>query len=320
MPLLLTRQEVEPLIDLAKAIELTEAAYRQQSLGETVAHAPYHLNLGGEKALRVVSGALLGARNKAVLRAGPSYGLGGNRMYALLFDTETGELLSVMGYPFGTLRTAATIALAARHMAREDSKTMGLFGIGRSALHLLKGLLSARPLREVRVFSRDTERRKDFCQWATEALQIDITPAAKAEEAVRGMDIVLTATNSLSPVLSEEWVEPGLHISSMGKPSELAAGIFQRADRIVVGSKPHERNYHDRSAALPLLQLVEEGKLPWETIGELGDLVSGQFSGRAHPKEITIFRESQGGFGDAAFAAWVYGEAIRKGLGRELVL
>ncbi|HEU4339930.1 MAG TPA: ornithine cyclodeaminase family protein [Candidatus Binatia bacterium] len=320
MALLLTRQEVEPLIDLAKAIELTEAAYRQQSLGQAVAHAPYHLNLGGEKALRVVSGALLGARNKAVLRAGPSYGLGGNRMYALLFDTETGELLSVMGYPFGTLRTSATIALAARHMAREYSKRMGLFGIGRSALHLLKGLLSVRPLGEVTVFSRDDERRKDFCLRAAQALQLQIRPAQKAEEAVRGMDIVLTATNSLSPVLSEEWVEPGLHISSMGKPSELAAGIFERADRIVVGSKLHEENYHDRSAPLPLLQLVEEGKLTWERIGELGDLVSGRFSGRAHPNEITVFRESQGGFGDAAFAAWVYGEAIRKGLGRELVL
>lgn len=320
MPLLLTRQEVEPLIDLAKAVELTETAFRQQSLGELSAHAPYHLNLGGDKALRVVSGALLGARNKAVLRAGPSYGLGGNRMYALLFDTETGELLSVMGYPFGTLRTSATIALAARHMARGNSQRMGLFGIGRSALSLLKGLISVRPVSEVRVFSRDTERRIDFCQSATQALQMDITPAANAEEAVRGMDIVLTATNSLSPVLSEEWVEPGTHISSMGKPSELGAGIFQRADRIVVGSKLHEQNYHDRSAPLPLLQLVRERKLTWQKIAEVGDLVSGRFSGRAHPSEITIFRESQGGFGDAAFAAWVYEEALRKGFGRELVL
>jgi ornithine cyclodeaminase/alanine dehydrogenase-like protein (mu-crystallin family) len=318
--LVLTRQEVEPLIDFAKAVELTEAAFRQQAAGETAPHAPYHINLGGEKALRVVSGALLGARNRVVLRAGPSYGLGGNRMYALLFDTGTGELLCVMGYPFGTLRTSATIAIAVRHMAREDSKKAGLFGIGRSALHLLRGLLSVCSLREVAVFSRDAERRKDFCRGAAQALQIDVRPAARAEEAVRGMDIVLTATNSLSPAFSEEWLEPGMHVSSMGRPPELAAGVFRRADRIVVGSRLHEENYHDRSMTLPLVQLVEEGKLAWEKITELGDLVSGRFSGRERPEEITVFRESQGGFGDAAFAAWVYEEAVKKGLGRELGL
>jgi ornithine cyclodeaminase/alanine dehydrogenase-like protein (mu-crystallin family) len=71
---------------------------------------------------------------------------------------------------------------------------------------------------------------------------------------------------------------------------------------------------------LPLLQLVAEGKLAWKNIPEAGDLVTGRFSGRSDPREITIFRESQGGFGDAAFAAWVYQEARKKGLGRELEL
>jgi alanine dehydrogenase len=320
MPLLLTRQEVEPLLDLAKAIELTQAAFRQQSSGETATHAPYHLHLGGEKALRVVSGALLGGRSRAVLRAGPSYGLGGNRMYALLFDTDTGELLSIMGYPFGTMRTSATIALAVGNMARKDSTKAGLFGIGRSALHLLKGLLSVVPLRQVTVFSRDSERRKQFCQKAVQALGIEIRSAEQAEEAVREMDIVLAATNSLSAAFSDLWIEPGLHISSMGKPTELSQRVFQRADRIVVGSKVHERNYHDQSVPPPLLQLVAEGKLAWENIAELGELVSGSFSGRSDPREVTIFRESQGGFGDAALAAWVYEEARKQGLGRELEL
>jgi ornithine cyclodeaminase/alanine dehydrogenase-like protein (mu-crystallin family) len=187
-------------------------------------------------------------------------------------------------------------------------------------LHLLKGLRSARPLREILVFSRDAEGRKDFCRSAAEALQIDVRPAARAEEAVRGMDIVLTATNSLAPAFSEEWLEPGMHISSMGRPPELAPGVFQRADRIVVGSRLHERNYHDRSMALPLLQLVDEGKLTWEKVPELGDLVTGRCSGRDCLDDITVFRESQGGFGDVAFAAWVYEEALKKGLGRELEL
>ncbi len=320
MPLLLTRQEVEPLIDLARAIEMTEAVFQQQARGEVAAHAPYHIELGGEKALRVVSGALLGTNNKAVLRAGPSYGLGGNRMYALLFDAREGDLLSVMGYPFGTLRTAATVALAVRYMARKDARRVGIFGVGRNALGLLKGIASVRSLDKVVVFSRDSQRRKDFSHTTAQSLKIEVRPAATAEEAVQGMDIVLTATNSLSPVFAESRVEPGMHISSMGKPTELDWRIFQKADRIVVGSKHHEQNYHDRSAPLPLLQLTDERKLTWDEIHELGDLVAGRVPGRADQNEITVFRESQGGFGDVAFTAWVYEEALRKGLGREVTL
>jgi ornithine cyclodeaminase/alanine dehydrogenase-like protein (mu-crystallin family) len=114
MPLILSREQVQPLLSLSKAIELTEDAFKQQANGQVVPHAPYHIPVNGHSALRVVSGALLGSRRIGV-RLGPNSGLaGGNRMYAVLFDTDSGELLSFMGFPFGTLRTAAHVALAAR--------------------------------------------------------------------------------------------------------------------------------------------------------------------------------------------------------------
>src|ERR1043165_8698816 len=92
MPLLLSREETQPLLDLGKAIELTEAAYRDQAEGQVTAHAPYHLKVHGEQALRVVSGALIKSRRVGV-RLGPNVQLsGGDRMYALLFDSESGNL------------------------------------------------------------------------------------------------------------------------------------------------------------------------------------------------------------------------------------
>jgi ornithine cyclodeaminase len=106
----------------------------------------------------------------------------------------------------------------------------------------------------------------------------------------------------------------------MGKPTELGRGLYMKADRIVVGSQEQERNYNDRSAALPLVELTAEGKLSWSRIPELGELITGRVPGRAHGREINIFRESQGGFGDMAFAAWIYDEARRKGLGKEMTL
>ncbi len=320
MPLLLSRGELTPLLDLRKAIELIEEAHRQQAKGQIVPHAPYHVRVGERSGLRVVSGALLEPRRVGV-RLGPNSGLaGGNKMYALLFDANSGELLSFMGFPFGTLRTAAVVAIAAKHMAREDSQRLGLFGVGRNAFGILQALLSVRPIEEIFVSSRDPERRKNFCAEGEKLLGITVRGVDKPEQAVRGMDVILTATNSLTPIFSEEWVEPGTHVSSMGKPTELSRGLHLRADRIVVGSQEQERNYDDRSAALPLVELTAEGKLSWSRIPELGELVSGQSTGRTNRDEINIFRESQGGYGDIAFAAWLYEEAMRRGLGKRLEL
>jgi ornithine cyclodeaminase/alanine dehydrogenase-like protein (mu-crystallin family) len=316
----MTRDEVRPLLDLDKAIELTEDSYRQQASGKVVPHAPYHIPIGNDQGLRVVSGALLGSRRVGV-RLGPNKGLGGgDKMYALLFDTETGELLSFMGFPFGTLRTAAVVAIAAKHMAREDAQRLGLFGIGRNALGILKAIVRVRGIKEIVVSSRDPQRRRKFCAEAAQLLNIKVRSAENPEEAVRGMDVVLTATNSLTPIFPEDWVDAGTHVSSMGKPTELSRGLHLKANRIVVGSQEQERNYNDRSAALPLVELTAEGKLSWSRIPELGELVTGQVSGRADRDEINIFRESQGGYGDMAFATWIYEQALRRGLGREMML
>lgn len=320
MTLLLTREEIQPLLSLPKAIEITEAAFREQADGQVAAHAPYHIHVGDERALRIVSGALVKSQRVGA-RLGPNAQLsGGDRMYALLFDGANGELLSFMGYPFGTLRTAATIALATRYLVREDAHTVGLFGVGRNALGLLKGIAAVRRISKVAVFSRDADRRKSFCGLAMKELQVEVVPAPEAAAAVRKMDLILTATNSLAPLFPVEWVEPGTHISSMGKPGELGQGTFLKANRIVIGSREHEIHYFDRSGSLPLLELVGAGKLSWDKIPELGDVVCGRASGRGSPDDMTVFKESQGGFGDMAFAAWIYEEARRRKLGHEVEL
>ena len=320
MPLLLSRDELTPLLDLPKAIELIEDAHKQQAEGLIVPHAPYNITVGPGKTLRIVSGAVLKQKRVGV-RLGPNSGLGGgDKMYATLFDAESGELLSFMGFPFGTLRTAAVVAIAAKHMAREDSKKLGLFGVGRNAFGIIKALQSVRPIKEIYVSSRDPERRKRFCEQGEKVLGISVRGVDRPEEAVRGMDVILTATNSLTPIFPANWVDAGAHVSSMGKPTEISRDLHLRAGRTVVGSQEQEREYADKSAALPLVELVTEGKLSWSRIPELGDLIAGHAVGRASRDEINIFRESQGGYGDLAFAAWLYDEAVRRGLGKKMDL
>jgi alanine dehydrogenase len=320
VPLLLTREELAPLMNLAKAVELTEAAFHEQARGHVVPHAPYHIHVGNGGALRIVSGALLESQRMGV-RLGPSAALGGGeRMYAVLFEATTGDLLSFMGYPFGTVRTAANVALATKYMARGDARTVGLFGVGRNALGLLEGVCLMRKVSRIVVSSRDAERRKTFCEKASHLLGITVIPANDPEQAVRGVDVVLTATNSLSAVFPADWIEPGLHLCSMGKPSELDPAVYAKADRVVVGCREHEQKYFDRSAPLPLEVLVNSGRLSWEQVHEMGEVVSRRFQGRETDSEVTLFRESQGGFGDMMFAGWLYEEAKRRGLGREMAL
>lgn len=134
------------------------------------------------------------------------------------------------------------------------------------------------------------------------------------------MDIILTATNSPSPVFPVEWLEPGMHVSSMGKPTELSDAVYLKAARVVIGCREHEQNYWDRACLHPLVELDADGRLPWNKVPEMGDLVAGRAPGRQSAAEITIFKESQGGFGDVAFAAWLYEEARRRGVGREIRL
>jgi ornithine cyclodeaminase/alanine dehydrogenase-like protein (mu-crystallin family) len=320
MPLLLSRDELKPLLDLPKAIELIEDAHRQQAAGQIVAHAPYNITVGPSKTLRIVSGAVL-MQKRVGVRLGPNSGLGGgDKMYATLFDAESGELLAFMGFPFGTLRTAAVVAIAAKYMARDDSKKLGLFGVGRNAFGIIKALQSVRPINEIYVSSRDPERRKKFCEQGEKVLGISVRGVDRPEEAVRGMDVILTATNSLTPIFPANWVDPGTHVSSMGKPTEISRDLHLKAGRTVVGSQEQEREYADKSAALPLVELVTEGKLSWSRIPELGDLIAGYAVGRASRDEINVFRESQGGYGDMAFAAWLYDEAVKRGVGKRMNL
>jgi alanine dehydrogenase len=312
MTLLVTEAEAESLLDLDKAIALTEDVFAEYGRGQVEVHSPFHLAVPGG-AFRFVSGALKESGRVGV-RCGPTFVPAGN--VAVLYD-KGGELLSVMGYPFATVRTAATVAVSLKHMARADARRLGLVGTGNNALGLLKGAKAVRPIADIVVYSRDADRRRRFCDDAERAVGLAVRPVETLREAVSGQDIVVTSTNYRQPLFPLAWLDTGAHLSSMGPVSELGTDIILDSDRIVVSSKIQEQNYFIRTPPFPLVELVAAGKLTWDEVDELGDVLVGRRPGRASADEITIFHESQGGFGDVVFAAWVYAEARRRGLGRE---
>jgi ornithine cyclodeaminase/alanine dehydrogenase-like protein (mu-crystallin family) len=244
------------------------------------------------------------------LRGGPNFTAGKGSL-ALLYSTE-GDLLSVMSYPFSNLRVGAATAVSTKYMARKDSRRIGLIGTGRLALSVLRGGTFFHDIDTISVYGRDLARRAQFCGDACAALGIATKSVDTPMEAVAGQDIVLVVTSSREPVVPFDW-----HLSSIGPISELHADLLRQADRLVVGTKKHERDYYMPAPPFPLVELTEAGKMRWDDIAELGEIVLGEKPGRVNADEITVFHESQGGFGDIMFAGWIYDEARRLDLGQE---
>ncbi|MGH7773023.1 MAG: ornithine cyclodeaminase family protein [Candidatus Binatia bacterium] len=315
MALLLERHEVEGLLDMKRAIEVTEAAFMEQGRGQALSQAPTMLRVANG-ALRIVQGGLLESKviGARLTRAG---GFKGGGALAVILDSETGRLQAVMSYPFGQIRTGATVGLATQFIARKEAQVVGLIGTGRNALALLQGVASVRSVKKIKVYSRDPANRNRFAALAGPALSVSVFPCANSSEVVRESDILLVATDSKVPVFDPAIMEPGLHVASMGRPSELDADVYRRAGLVVVGDRQQEMNLDLRGGYVQPLMGLKEEKGFWEKVLELGDLVCGR-GGRRNPNEITVFRESQGGWGDVALANWVFARAKELGLGREV--
>ncbi len=212
----------------------------------------------------------------------------------LLFKPETGEPLVTMdGRLITEVRTAAVSAVATEHLARSDASVLAIIGSGVQAHSHLEALTLVREFREVRVWS---PRRA-----AAFAREHGVRAAASAEEAVRGADVVVTATTSPTPVLSGEWLSPGAHVNAVGAPRpdwrELDDEVLRRA-RIYVDS---------REAAM-----TESGDViaAGEIFAEIGEVAAGTKPGRRSEEEITLFKSLGLAVEDVATAELVYRKAL----------
>jgi ornithine cyclodeaminase len=317
MPLVLKASEVVKMIDMAQAIAVTEDALAEQARGKVAVHAPFHLPVPGG-ALRVVSGVLLDSERMGV-RFGPALGLtpasGIRDHLAALYNTD-GALLALVAYPFTTLRTGASVGAATKHLAPQRIGKLGVIGTGRNALALLKGIKTVRSVEDICVFSRNADARGTFAADASKKLGCTVRPVAESRDAVADMDMVLVATSSQQPVFDTAWLKPGCFVASMGPIGELPRDLFLTAGRKLVSSIDQEKAPLRPSF---LCTLVAEGKIRWEDIDELGDVVIEKKP--AIGKGVTtVFHESAGGAGDIAFANWLYKEALRLGVGQEISL
>ena len=310
MTLLLRRSEVADLINLRQAMGVLKQTFREQSEGKVKQVPPLRFMNRG---MRMVVGGL-GAQDKNGLRVS----VAGGESIALLFEISSGNLLAVMGYPFSNLRISATVGLAIDRLSNPKAKSIALIGSGRLAMPILEPAATVRPIARVFVYSRNPENRESFARKASEKLKQPVTAVASPLAAIDEAEIVLVSTNSPSAALLGKWLRPGLSIFGVGRPNEFDDDVYLRADLIGVTSKTHELGYYDTKLDQPLIRLSEQKQLSWNNVAEFCDLLADKIAVPDTTSSIIVFRDSQGGYGDLALAAWAYEEALRRGLGQEI--
>jgi alanine dehydrogenase len=316
MAILLRESDVERLASMSMAIESVEQAFKFQG-EQKVDTAPRRRCRIENGALHVMS-ASLPALGYAGLKSYTSVA-GITRFVVLLYKGD-GQLAAIIeADKLGQLRTGAASAVATKHMARQESSRMGIFGTGLQARSQIQAICEVLPIKTVLAYSREKEKRERFCSEMAESLGIGIYPAATPEEAVNEMDIIVTATTSKEPVFKGEWLSKGTHINAMGanykSKREIDVETVGKSACVVVDS--HEQAMLESG---DLSCAAEAEAFYWEDAKELGLVVIGEFPGREDPEEITLF-ESQGiALEDVALAARIYEQAVQAELGERLPL
>ncbi len=314
MAILLRESDVERLATMDMAIETVEQAFRLQ--GEQKADIAPRRRCRVDRGMLHVMSASLPSLGYAGLKSYTSVA-GVTRFTVILYKGD-GQLIAVIeANKLGQLRTGAATAVATQYMARQDSSRLGIFGTGLQARSQIQAICAVRPIKTVLAYSRDEGKCGIFCKEMSDLVGVGVTRAATPEEAVREMDIIVTATTAQEPVFKGEWVSKGTHINAMGgnfiTRQEIDVETVRKSACVVVDSCEQAK-----LESGDLARAAEAEAFYWEDARELGLVVVGEFPGREDVGEITLF-ESQGiALEDIALAAKVYEQALKAGVGERL--
>lgn len=314
VPKLIREADVAPLLPMPDAIAAVEAALADLA-ADRASNRPRQRVPLANGLLHVMSAALP-ARGMAGLKAYTSVRGGPARFHVLLYDADSGRLAAVIEADrLGQIRTGAATGVATKHLAPAGASMLGVIGTGWQARTQIEAVVAVRPIRLVRAFGRDPERRARFCREMAAAVGMPVEPAPSAREAVEGADIVVTATTSRDPVIEAEWIAPRALVNAVGSNQlarrELDAALLRRAALIVVDSRAQAP-----LEAGDLAPLVKEGALAWESLPELGDVVIGRV--RRPAEGITVFKSLGLAIEDVAAGSLVYERAVERNVGEEL--
>ncbi|ADU98466.1 ornithine cyclodeaminase [Alicycliphilus denitrificans] len=245
----------------------------------------------------------------------PACGLPTVMAFGMLAEVATGLPLLLSELTLATaLRTAATSALAAQALARSGSRSMALIGNGAQAEFQALAFHALLGIKELRVFDTAPDATDKLLRNLARTPGLKMIRAASVAEAVRGADIVTTATAAKrhARIITPDMLEPGMHLNAVGGDcpgkTELHPGVLRQA-RIVVEYAPQSRVEGE------IQQLAED-----HPVTELWQILSGQASGREHAGQVTVFDSVGFALEDHAALRFIHRQALARGLGADLAL
>lgn len=324
MTLLLSHKDLIELLNMKDAISTVESVFRAHGENKVVMPPKITLDLGelgswpGYNAFINAMPAYIGTLDVAGMKWAGGFwenwkkSLPSVMGIIILINPKTGVPLAVMDGAYITaLRTGAATAVGAKYLAVKDSSIIGLIGAGTQARFQLKALHELFNIREVRVFSRPVESAMRYVDEMHDELGLNLKKMDTVKEAVKGADIIVTATTSKKPFLTPEWLKLGSLTVAIGSYQEVRDEVPKRADKIVVDNL--EQVKHRGS----IRSMFERGYLTEKDIyGELGEIVAGKKRGRETDNEIILFVPIGMGSEDVGMAYLAFERAEKKGLGQ----
>lgn len=323
--LYLSNDDVRGLLDLGKAIEIVETALREHGEGRVAWSTPEDLAVKPPAGWQYwVTGCALesapvaGFRFRAIKAAGgsrdPARTPRGPRRILILSDRTGGEVVAIMDEDWcHSVRTGAAATVACKNLGRTEPRVLAMLGAGDTARATLPVMAKAFPLEEVRVLSRRPETREAYARELGSELRLRVIPVDKAERALAGADLIISATTTEKPFIMEKWIDPGAFVYSIGKHQELEDAGYKNLGKFVVDSWEHCKKKSD------MARMLEEGFLTRDDIhAELPDILAGNSSGRENDRERIFMRAIGLVNQDISLAAWIYQRALEDDVGTRL--
>ena len=287
----LTEDDVKELLPVAECVGVMRRTFEALAQGRAQNQPRRRLILETGSVLHSMAGAFHNYFGTKFYSTNLRYGA---HFYFMLYDAKTAQPLALMeANHLGQIRTGAASGYATDLMAHPQAETVGIIGSGFQARTQLHAIRAVRAIKRVRVWSRSEEKRRKFAE------ECGATAVDTAEAAVRGAQIVVTATNAKDPVVEDAWIQPGTMINAMGSNNatrrELPTELVRRADLVAADSIEQAH--------------IESGDLimadSWANVVELQNVQR-----HYDPNKITIFKSLGLGVEDVAAGAYIYERAL----------
>ena len=314
MAIFLTDQHVSDLLPINVAIEKLEQGFKAHGSGLAVNIPRQRPKAEGTSITMMI--AVMGDTGFSGFKT-----MGAGKPLVSLYGGQPSTLLAIMeAGMLGQIRTGAATGLATKYMSTTDASSVGIVGTGFQAKTQLQAVCSVRNIKSIKAYSRTKEKLEEFCSDMSNILGLSVEPAQSAQAAVQDTDICITITNvrTLEPVILGEWLKTGTHVNAAGANSldrrEVDDQLISLCSLIVTDDIAQAK-----IECSDLVIPVANGILEWDSVVELGQLITNPDSSSLYDTgPLTLF-ESQGiALEDIAVATHVFESAMSRGIGEQL--